>query len=189
MRAVFHIDVRGERLSAFTDAGGYFLMLDREPLANPSRRAWSVALSEPESWISIAKWGTITGVGYFIFASLMTMLVNVLTGGSGDTSGSLAIALPYCGSIFVLFFGLYTAGNKAARERIHIAPGVLSTVFMLLVTQILQLIFTRKFTTTNSSFAVVIVYLLLDLALGLGIGFMGAFYGVKNTLKAAAKAR
>jgi len=164
-------------------------MAAQEPLTNPSRRPWSVALSEPESWISIAKWGAITGVGFFLFASLMNVLVKALTGGSSDTSGSLAFALPYCGSIFAFFFGLYTAGYKAAQDRLHVAPGVLSTVFLLVLAQVLQALFTRKIMTPSGPPLVAVISLLLYLGLVLGIGYMGAFYGVKNKLKAAAKAR
>jgi hypothetical protein len=162
-------------------------MAAQKPLTNHTRRPWSVALSEPESWISIAKWGAITGVGFFLFANLMNVLVKALTGGSSDTSGSLAFALPYCGSIFAFFFGLYTAGYKAAQERTHIAPGMLSTIFLLVLAQILQAIFTHKITTPSGPLLVSFVSFLLYLGLVLGIGYMGAFYGVKNKLKAAAK--
>ncbi|MBA3825092.1 MAG: hypothetical protein H0X24_14500 [Ktedonobacterales bacterium] len=168
-------------------------MAAQEPLMNPARRPWSVALSEPESWISIAKWGAITGVGYFAFANLMNMLVNVLTGGQGNLTENLVFAIPACGGIFALVFALYTSGYLAAKERTHVAPGVLSTVFMLALAQVLGRIFTVQVQgakpATTSTLGTAIVSLILALAFGLGIGYMGAFYGVKNKLKAVAKVR
>ncbi len=158
-----------------------------------SRRAWSVVLRERESWLSIAKWGAITGFGYVIFANLMNALVNLLTGGTGNLTQNLVFALPICGSFFALFFALYTAGNQAARERTHVAPGVLSSVLMLVIAQVVGHFFMVSLggaqPKTTTTLGTALVSLVLGLALTLGVGYMGAFYGVKNKLKAMAQTR
>jgi hypothetical protein len=161
-----------------------------EPLPiTPSRRPWMEALTEPASLISALKWGAITGVAYYIVSLLVVFVELALLQGTGNPAANLVFALPQCVGIFALGFGLYAAGYQAGSERMHVAPGVLASVIMALLSSVLSRIYTPGLSGTApkqpaSNIGVMIVAFALDLAFVIGFGYMGGFYGIKNKLKA-----
>ena len=165
--------------------------------SNPTKRPWLMALTEPASLLSALKWGAITGVAYYIVGLLMNAATNAILGVNDNLSQNLLAAVPLCIGIFALIFGLYTAGNRAGIERMQIAPGVLSAIFFSIISTVLSKIYStpvQSITTTKSSTAIsasnfveqIIVFVLV-VGIAIGIGYMGAFYGIKNKLKANAK--
>lgn len=159
------------------------------------RRPWLVALAEPASLISALKWGAGIGVAYYVLSLLLNLATNAIVGVNPNLSQNLLAAVPSCLGIFALVFALYSAGNRAAVERMHIAPGLLGAVVMYLVSFALSKLYspavqavTSKTTTPASNLILQIVSFLLFVGVVVvGIGYVGAFYGLKNKLKAMAK--
>jgi hypothetical protein len=173
-----------------------------EPLTeNPARRPWLAALREPASLLSAAKWGAIMAVGYYIISLLVVFVELALTKGGADPSQNLAFAVPLCVGIFAIVFALYAAGYQAGSERMHAAPGAAAAVVMVIISYILGFIYTPGTTAapTHSTSHVpaaygpligaeIVAFILYVMAV-IGLGYLGGFYGVKNKLKAQAKAK
>ena len=167
-----------------------------DPLSGtPTKHQWLTVIAEPTNVLSALKWGAITGVAYYAIGLLMNAATNAILGVNDNLSQNLLAAVPSCIGIFALIFGLYTAGNRAGIERMHVAPGVLSAVLMYIISAILgkvystpvQSVTTKASAAPASTFATQIVGFVLVVGIAIGIGYMGAFYGIKNKLKANAK--
>lgn len=151
------------------------------------RRPWAAALAEPASVFTALKWGALIGAAYF----LVTLLINVLFNLVLDTGNLILVAIPGCIDIFALVFGLYSAGFRVAALRNHVTPGIVSAAIMLIVAKLLSLIYipslatgaTKATTTPTGDTVIQIVSLVLYIVVCLAIGWMGAFYGVKNNAK------
>ncbi len=158
---------------------------------NPSRRSWRAALTESPSLVSALKWGVITGVAYYLVAIAMTGIEVAIVRGNPAAVGSPALAIFAFVALFAMFFALYSAGSIVGRERLHVAPGVLSAVIMIALSKALSWVYSPVLpgssTTPASPLGVQIVSLIFALAVVVLIGYMGAFYGVKNKLKLLAK--
>jgi hypothetical protein len=171
-----------------------------EPLPeNPARRPWLAALLEPASLISAVKWGTIMAAAYYVVSLLVVFIELALTKGGADPAQNLAFAVPLCVGIFAIVFAVYAAGYQTGSERMHAAPGAAAAVVMYIVADILGFIYTPGTTTPAhtsghvpatpaTSIVTEIVAFVLYLAAVIGLGYLGGFYGVKNKLKAQAKA-
>lgn len=153
-----------------------------------ARRPWLAAITEPASVMEALKWGALIGAAYFLVSLLINVLFNLVV----NTGNLTIIAIPACIDIFALVFALYGAGFRAGAERNHIAPGVVSAAIMLIVFQALNSIYgaiVRIQPTTQKTSASNIVYLFVVIMVCLVIGYMGAFYGVKNNAKRLAASK
>jgi hypothetical protein len=165
-----------------------------EPLPeNPARRPWLSVLIEPASLLSALKWGALIGVAYYIVSLIVIVIENALLQGNANPAANLAFAVPLCVGVFAIIFALYSAGYLAGGERLHVAPGVLSALVMIIVASLLGKIYTPGVAQTStvkqpaSSPVAQIAGFIVYLAIVIGIGYLGGFYGVKNKLKARAK--
>lgn len=160
---------------------------------NPARRPWLTVLADPANLLSALKWGAIVGVAYYLVSLLVIVIENALAQGSANPAANLAFAVPLCVGVFAIIFGLYSAGYLAGRERLHVAPGVVSALVMVIVASILAKIYTPGVAQAStvkqpaSALGAQIAGFIVYLAIVIGMGYLGGFYGVKNKLKAQAK--
>jgi heme A synthase len=170
---------------------GDTLMAETVPAPSPSRRSWTTALTESASLTSALKWGAVTGVAYYLVAIAMTGIEVAIVRANPAAAQSPALAIPAFIALFALFFALYSAGYVAGRDRLHVAPGFVSAIIMITLSKLLSLLYTPTLpSTTNppaSPLGIQIFSFVSALAIFLLIGYMGAFYGVKNKLKQLAK--
>jgi hypothetical protein len=171
-------------------------MSARDPLTtSPAHRSWISVLSEPTNLLAALKWGAIVGVAYYVVNLLMLTVLNAILRVNDNVGSNPLIALPLCIGIFALAFGLYTAGYQAGIARMHVAPGVLSALIMLGLSNLLSRLYSpttqqivTKTSSSSSAVGVVgVVSLLFAVGIAAGLGYAGAFYGIKGKLKAQAQ--
>jgi len=152
----------------------------------PPTSSWTEQLSQPANLLSAAKWGVITAAGYIVIAYLALLLVVAITPAVG--SNSVVLVAPLCLAVFAEAFGVYVAGYLPAAERGNIPTGVAGAIIMIALLAIENAIVThiQNAHTNSGSVASQIVSLVLLAAIGVGIGWTGAFYGVKRNIKTEA---
>jgi hypothetical protein len=161
------------------------------PTSSPSTPSWTTQLSDSANLLSALKWGVIVAAGYIVLGILLNLLANVIAVGSADITKDPAYLIPSCLSIFVAAFSFYVAGYLPANERGNIATGIVGVVIMLILITLEGIIFGSIQGTSHAGTGPVVVQIIgviFDLAIGLGIGWVGAFYGVKRRFKVEAKA-
>lgn len=155
------------------------------PESSPPK-SWQEVMT-PAAWISAGKWGMIIGVVYYLIGIGINILGGLALSSGPDATKNPVVLLPICGGLFVLFLCIYGAGFMPAAEQQHIAPGIIGTLVMLLILRGLQFLYTPVLpgtaNQTATSLPIQIVSALLALAAYLGIGWLGAFYGVKRSIR------
>ncbi len=151
----------------------------------PPTSSWLEHLSQPANLLSAAKWGVIAAAGYIIIAFLVTALYTVLSTIVGNNPTVLAI--PICISYFAGAFAIYIAGYLPSSDRGNIPTGVAGAVTMIILLIIFNIVSSLVEKTSSPAGAgpiiVQIISAVILLAIGIGIGWTGAFYGVKRNLK------
>lgn len=158
-------------------------------LATPPTAAPLAQLTNPANLTSAAKWGAIVGVGYFIVAFGLDRLGNALAGLGPSSATNPSLLVPACLAIALPVFAIYIAGYMPGLECGQVVPGVLSAAIMIAVADLLQAIFRvgSQSATPAPSLGLRVVSLIFVLALALGLGCLGAFYGVKRGARNVAK--
>jgi hypothetical protein len=159
---------------------------------------WVKSLSEPTNLLSALKWGVIVGCSLALINQGLGWLTDLIqfaqSGNNNDSLGSiLQYSVPACMSIFVACFSLYVAGYMTSSECRQIPPGVLSTFIAYLISYTLKVVFDliahRPFTLiqqpapgTSILFTIIAALIALTIILGAvgGLGYLGAFYGIKR---------
>jgi hypothetical protein len=139
--------------------------------------------------ISAVKWGLIVSVAYYLIELGITALVNLILNVNNDPTKNPLVLLPLCSGIFVYIFALYVAGYMPAAERGNVSAGIFGAALMYIISTILQKIYipaantpakSAPTSTLISPIFAQLLGLLFALAIALGIGYLGAFYGVKR---------
>ncbi len=152
----------------------------------PDHPAATPPFFESASVVSALKWGAIVGVAYFVLAYLVALLSNVIVGFGNNPTQNPSLVIPACLGLFVIVFALYVAGYLPAMERGQIGPGLLSTLVMLAISNILGKLINpagKAIAGGAGSLTVQIVSFIVSVALAVGIGYLGAFYGVKRNAR------
>jgi len=154
----------------------------------PPASSWLEHLSQPANLLSAAKWGVITAAGFIVVGSLADALFAVLSPIVGNNPTVLAI--PICISYFAGAFAIYIAGYLPSSDRGNVPTGVAGAVIMIILLIIFNIVSSLVEKTSSPAGAgpiiVQIISALILLAIGVGIGWTGAFYGVKRNLKTEA---
>jgi hypothetical protein len=158
------------------------------PSPMPPASSWTEQLSQPANLLSAAKWGVITAAAYIVIGFLVIALYAVLRPVVGNNPTVLAI--PVCIGIFAQAFGIYVAGYLPSAERGNIPTGVVGAVIMIALIEIYNLISSHvqnaNAQANSGSIIVQIISVVLLLGIAIGIGWTGAFYGVKRNIKTEA---
>ena len=162
------------------------------PTSSPPSPTWTTHLSEPANIMSALKWGVIVAAAYIIVGTILTLLTNAIGNvGGNDVTKDPLLLIPSCLTIFAVTFGVYVAGYLPANERGNIATGVAGAIVMIVLITGENLIVGAIQGTQHTGVGALptqIIGALLDLAIALAIGWVGAFYGVKRRAKVEIKA-
>lgn len=144
-------------------------------------------LTEANNLISAFKWGIIAAAAYYVLGILLNLLTNAILNVGADPTKNPLVLVPLCLSLFALVFAIYVAGYLPGMERGQVAPGVMSAGIMVLASNLLSRLFNPapQSTTASGSLVTQIVALLFFIIVALGIGWLGAFYGVKRNARKA----
>lgn len=161
------------------------------PPSVPPRATWLETLQAPGALISSLKWGALVGLVYYLIGVGLKLILNGATNVDTSTTLDAPLVLGACSSVFVAVFALYVAGFLPSAETRTVAPGVVGAFIMLVVSKALSYLPIGRSSTTGASGTIIVQLVSFALFLGVafGIAYLGAFYGVKRTVKAEAKKR